>query len=333
MNLSEKKKTIEDFRFWQLQNKITLFSLIAILLLSTLFVIAIIVLPTISASQFIIFIVMIPTLACFGIATCHSSNLESAKAQREFNKILLRLAETEDSQITLDRFFSISSDLMAVAGKEGLLKKVSTSLVNTLGYSEQALLTTPFFDFIHPDDKESTRKNIESLNLGLRSVGFENRYRTANGTYRTLSWSAAADAELGVRFASARDVTDERNFQNRIQQIFDSAPFMLIVKDQDGTITHCNSAFAQSAGAQRDSLLGQSAKYAQASDLLSSSLEKEQEVLRSQQPQTFEEVLLIQGTAVKHLSTIFPILDQTGKTVSIGKVSLNIDSIKMNTKI
>lgn len=200
-----------------------------------------------------------------------------------------------------------------------------------MGYSEETLLTTPFFEFIHPDDRESTRENIKALNLGLRSMGFENRYRAADGTYRTLSWSAAADAELGVRFASARDVTDERNFKIRMQQIWDSAPFLLMVKDSDGTITNCNAAFARSVGASRDLLLGQNAKHFLTSESVASALEKEQEVLKSLQPLTFDEVLLNQGVAIRHLSTIFPVLDQTGKTVSIGKVSLNIDSIAKRT--
>lgn len=326
MNLPEKKKTIEYFSFWKLQNRITLATLIAILLLSALFAICSIALPAISATQSIAFIVMIPTLACFGIATCHSSNLESAKALREYQKILLRLSEAEGSQLTLDRFFSLSSDLMAVAGKEGLLKKVSRSLVNTLGYSEETLLSTPFIEFIHPEDRDATRKNIEMLNLGIRSVGFENRYRAADGTYKTLSWSAAADTELGVRFASARNVTDERNFQTRVQQIMDSSPFLLMVKDIDGKITSCNAAFARIVGSPRESLIGKDAKEFSAFEI-SSDAEKEQKALKSRRPLTFSEVLLNQGTAATYLSTVFPIVDQSGKVISIGKISVNVDSV------
>lgn len=327
MDSRTNKKTIEHFGFWHLQNKMTFFSLMAILLISTLFVFASIVFPAISTTQYIAFIVIIPALACFGVATCHSSSLESAKAQREYKKLIKRLSETEDSQITLDRFFSISSDLMAVAGKDGMLKKVSTSLVNTLGYSEEFLLNTPFFSFIHPDDQELTRKNIEALNLGLRSVGFENRYRAADGTYRTLSWSAAADSELGVRFASARDVTDERTFQTHVRQIMDSAPFLLLVKDRDGIITKCNAPFARSLGVSREDLLGKNVSEVLPAEKMLLDLEREQIVLRHQLPITFDEVLLNQGIAVKYLSTIFPIFDQAEKVVSIGKVSVKTDVI------
>ncbi|MNL27334.1 Virulence sensor protein BvgS precursor [compost metagenome] len=216
---------------------------------------------------------------------------------------------------------------MAVAGKDGLLKKVSSSLVNTLGYSEKTLLTTPFIEFIHPDDQESTRKNIETLHMGVRSVGFENRYRAADGTYRTLSWSAAADSELGIRFASARDVTDERNFHIRMRQILDASPFLLMVKDREGKIINCNSAFIDFIGVSRDSLIGQSVDYFVKSEFIYSMLEKEQTVLKSQKPLTYDELLSVQNTEVKHHSTIFPIFDQTGKIVSIGKISLKMDSL------
>lgn len=323
MGLNDKKKTVEYFSSWNVQNKITLITLISILLLSALFVTAAILLPAISTAQIVAFIVLIPALACFGIATCHSSSLELIKARRDYDRLAQRLAETEDSHITLDRFFSISNDLMAVAGKDGRLKKVSKSLVNTLGYSEETLLSTPFFEFIHPDDRVSTRENIKALSLGLRSVGFVNRYRTADGSYRTLSWSAAADDELGVRVASARDVTDEGSVKERMQKMLDSASFLLIVKDTDGIITNCNEAFAGLMGFTRESLLGKNVNLLN-SPFHSAPADKEQEVLRSQEPLTYDEVVIKGGAEEKYLSTVFPILDQAGKAISIGKVSVKV---------
>ncbi|WP_413585110.1 PAS domain-containing protein [Bdellovibrio sp. HCB274] len=304
-----------------LQNRITFYSLIAILLLSALFATGIILFPAFSTSQFVAFIVLIPALACLALATCHASNLESTRALKEYQEMHKQVLEAEGSRITLDRFFSISSDLMAVAGKDGMLKKVSRSLVRTLGYNEQHLLNTPFVEFIHPDDRESTRRNIESLNMGVRSVGFENRYRTSSGDYRTLSWSAAADMELGVRFASARDVTDERNFQIRVQKILDVAPFLLVVKDTTGIITSCNAAFANAIGLDRDFIIARHEDQFKDSGIMKSHAQ-EQEVIRSQRAVTFDEDLVVQGIQGRYHSTVFPIHDQMGEIASVGKVSL-----------
>lgn len=272
-----------------------------------------------SPTHKILFIILAPTLACFGIATAHASNLESDKAKREYERLQARLNEVENSQITLDRFFLISSALMAVAGNDGYLKKVSASLIKSLGHSEETLLTTPFFDFIHPDDKESTRKCIEALNLGVPQIGFENRYRTKDGSYRTLSWSAAADKELGVRFASARDITLERNFRALVDQIIDAAPFSLVVQDQEGKISKCSTSFAQNFGVSKESLIGKNAKDYLSKDLTELVREKQNEFKNST-----DALLENKDKTAK----IFPLFDYCGKFISIGIIFLAPDATK-----
>lgn len=314
LDLSQKKKTLEYFSFWRLQNKMTLYCLFTILFLSTLYAGAKILLPNVSTTQTILFIILGPALTCFAIATSHASNLESEKAKKEYERLLARLSEVENSQITLDRFFSISSDLMAVAGNDGFLKKVSTSLVKTLGHSEETLLTTPFFEFIHPEDQDSTRKCIEALNLGLRQVGFENRYKAKDGSFRTLSWSAAADTELGVRFASARDITTERNFRALVEQIFDSGPFSLLVQDLEGRISRCNFNFAHSFGVSKDSLIGKNAHDYLSLELSDLVKEKTKEFRNAARPQLAE--------SKDKASKIFPIFDHAGHLSAIGLVSI-----------
>lgn len=320
-------------KFWQKQFLNISVSLCLILVISTLFALAsIFTKNSLSIYLTIGFIVLIPILACYGLMAFNYARNSLLSASIEHEKLLARLKEVESSQVTLDRFFSISSDLMAVAGTDGKLKKVSDSLIKTLGFSEEELLTRPFFEFIHPDDREATKKNIELLHLGFRSIGFENRYITAQGTYRILSWSAAADNEIGVRYASARDVTDERDFQIRMQQVIDAAPVLLVVKNRDGRITNCNTAFASSLGLQRSVLIGKKIDeflnpvYAHNSHL------KDQEVLTSGQSITFEELLSNNGAEEWYLATVYPIRDQSGDIVSIGKVALNVHAQRTLTK-
>jgi PAS domain S-box-containing protein len=57
----------------------------------------------------------------------------------------------------LERFFELSSELRGF-GSGGYLRRVNPAFEATLGYSTQELLSRPFLDFIHPDDRIPTRE-------------------------------------------------------------------------------------------------------------------------------------------------------------------------------
>jgi PAS domain S-box-containing protein len=86
---------------------------------------------------------------------------------------------------------------------------VNSNFSRVLGYSEKELLSRPFFDFVHPDDREKSTAELEKLSRGLPVVHFRNRYKDAYGNYRCFLWSAKSIPAEGVIFAVARDVTDE----------------------------------------------------------------------------------------------------------------------------
>jgi PAS domain S-box-containing protein len=57
-----------------------------------------------------------------------------------------------------ERIFDLSLDLLCVTGLDGYFKRVNPSFERTLGYSREQLLSRPFADFIHPDDRGRTRE-------------------------------------------------------------------------------------------------------------------------------------------------------------------------------
>src|SRR5262245_45719339 len=63
----------------------------------------------------------------------------------------------------LDLFFNISLDLFAVAGFDGYFKRLNPAWESTLGYSIAELLAYPWMDFVHPDDKEATVAQGDSI--------------------------------------------------------------------------------------------------------------------------------------------------------------------------
>ncbi|NJM58176.1 MAG: PAS domain S-box protein [Synechococcales cyanobacterium RU_4_20] len=47
-------------------------------------------------------------------------------------------------------------------------------------------------------------------------IGFENRCRCQDGSYRWLLWSATFYAESGILYAIARDITSQKKIEKRL---------------------------------------------------------------------------------------------------------------------
>lgn len=146
---------------------------------------------------------------------------EFGEIAEAFNQLLDR-TETEISTRTrdLDQFFSVSIDLLCIANFEGQFLKANQSFEKTLGWEKEALLSKPFIDFVHPEDREATRAVMERmLETGEQIQLFENRYLHKNGSWRQLSWMAAPVPSMNRVYAAARDVTEQREAERKLKEL------------------------------------------------------------------------------------------------------------------
>jgi len=125
--------------------------------------------------------------------------------------------QLQESAAELDRFFSLSPDMLCIAGTDGYFKRVNAAWTKALQWSEQELLATPYLDLVHPSDVESSREQAAALAQGETTAAFENRYRARGGGYHRLEWNASAVPGSGVIYAAARDVTQQRITEGRIR--------------------------------------------------------------------------------------------------------------------
>jgi eukaryotic-like serine/threonine-protein kinase len=130
--------------------------------------------------------------------------LEVAAALTAYIESDLRRAERD-----LVRFFELSPDLFCIAGMDGYFRRVNENFTRVLGYTPTELISRPFIEFVHPDDRASTSAAAEQLAYGKPVVHFRNRYRDVRGNYRWFEWEAKSIPEEGIIFAVARDVTEK----------------------------------------------------------------------------------------------------------------------------
>jgi len=139
-----------------------------------------------------------------------------AEILRRAQQLQLANEELRQREDVLERFFTLSVDMLAIASVDGYFKRLSPAF-DILGYSRDELLRQPFLELVHPDDRVATVTEVERLARGVTTIGFENRYRCRDGSYRWLAWSTSPDAS-GNLYAVARDVTDQKRTEEQLRK-------------------------------------------------------------------------------------------------------------------
>ncbi len=154
------------------------------------------------------------------------SMFESAETHKKNELLFSRLgshlsAEIKRKQLEqeLSRVFSIAPDIISIVGTDGYFKKINPALTEMLGYTEQELLSVPYIEFVHPDDREETIREQNSFLNGDLSFLYENRWLTKTGKYIWISWTATPLLEESLFFAVGKNVTEGKE----LQQLLDSA--------------------------------------------------------------------------------------------------------------
>jgi PAS domain S-box-containing protein len=111
----------------------------------------------------------------------------------------------------LARTFSMSPALLGVAGFDGYLRRFNPAFA-VFGYSEEELLSRPWIEFAHPDDRPRMLEATGSLERGEDVVHLENRVVCRDGSLRWVQWSTRVVPEEGLFYAAGRDVTDSHRF-------------------------------------------------------------------------------------------------------------------------
>jgi PAS domain S-box-containing protein len=109
-----------------------------------------------------------------------------------------------------DSFFETSIDMLCCLDFNMHFRRLSPAWERTLGFTREELLSRPFIEFVHPDDRERTLAQNAEVRSGEKALSFENRYLCKDGSYRWLRWNAAPHSTEKVIYSVARDITENK---------------------------------------------------------------------------------------------------------------------------
>src|SRR6476469_439301 len=128
----------------------------------------------------------------------------------------------------IDRFFSLSLDLLCILGFDGCLRRVNSAWEATLGFSREELIGKPLANFAHPEDRANFHVEFERLVHGGEIAVFESRFQTKDGSIRHLLWNAADWGSKQLIYAAAREAD---NGDRRYRRLFAAAKDAILIVD------------------------------------------------------------------------------------------------------
>ena len=109
-----------------------------------------------------------------------------------------------------EAFFFVAIDLFCFLDFNGYFKRLNPAWERTLGFSREELMSRPFIEFVHPDDRERTLAQNAAVRAGGQAMEFENRYLCKDGSHRWFLWNATPFTAGRVVYSVARDITPRK---------------------------------------------------------------------------------------------------------------------------
>jgi len=130
------------------------------------------------------------------------------------------LRESEEQYRAVFDNAAMGIDLL---NRDGRIVKVNRALLDILGYTEEEIIRLTFLDITHPDDREISKRKLESLLTGdVDSYRLEKRYIKKDGSTVWVSlWSCSIRDEKGEHagtVAVIEDITERKRAEEALRR-------------------------------------------------------------------------------------------------------------------
>ncbi len=196
----------------------------------------------------------------------HASTLEHPDFGEVWVAVHEDITERKRAEKQRDCLFTLSQDMLAIAGLDGYFRQLNPSWEKTLGLTQAELLAKPFLENVHPDDRESARQEVEKLAAGQDAVSYEVRLLCAGGGFRWVAWNVTPLLDESLLFGVGRDITEHkrieeamRHSEEQFRTIIENSLDIITILNDDGTMRYESPSVERVLGYKPDEMIGQNA--------------------------------------------------------------------------
>jgi len=216
--------------------------------------------------------------------------------------------------------------------QDGMIKFVNRAGVEITGYSEQEIISKPFIEFIHPDDRAIVGERYLKR---LRGDGLESRYTfrliAKNGDIKWLELGGALidfegkPATLNV----VTDITERKRAEEELQEseerfrsVVEKSLIGIAIVDDAFRYIYVNDEFCNLADYLEQDILGKNFTFLLAEESKAMAAERYQRRQRGEDVPSQYEFLFVQKTGEKRIGEVRSAvyLDSLGKVKSVIQV-------------
>ena len=157
------------------------------------------------------------------------------------------------------RLFELVRDPLLVSTSEGRLVSANRAGLELLGLTEAELVSRPYDELLHPDDREAAARELADILAGGRAPApFRVRIVRSDGQIRWVETQSTLDPVSGLIYSVVHDVTDrEETFMDRLAGAFRDAPLGMALMAPGGAFLRVNSTLCRMLGRTEPELLAE----------------------------------------------------------------------------
>lgn len=141
-----------------------------------------------------------------------------SKLEQKMADLKREISERKKAEHERDYLFNLSLDMLCIAGFDGYFRQLNPEWEKVLGWPREELMSKPFLEFVHPDDRQPSVIAMQALSDGKEVRNFETRYLSKDGPFRWISWNCFPMVEEKLVLGVARDITEQKKVQKELQK-------------------------------------------------------------------------------------------------------------------